>query len=186
VTGDLSPALQDLESVVPVADLTASLPGCLHRFYDSSPISPSGRYVAVTRIPDERRLPVPGERADVVLIDLESGSARTVAQTACWDTQLGSQVQWGASDRELLFNTLDDSAWRAMCVVHDPMTRSERTLDGAVYHARSDGVRIASPSLHRIGFTQAGYGFALPQQGMQPNVRAPDDDGIFVTDVAGG
>ncbi len=176
----------DLDSIVPVTEVTTGLPGCTHRFYDTSPVSPSGRYVAVTRLADERRLPVPGEGADVVLVDLESGSTRTVAQTTCWDTQLGAQVQWGASDRELLFNRLDDGAWRARAVVCDPETGAERMLDGALYHASTDGTRIASPSLHRIGFTQLGYGFALPQQVMEPNVGAPDDDGIFVSEVAGG
>jgi hypothetical protein len=177
---------EQLESLVPIRELTTEMPGCIHRFYDSSPISPSGRYVALTRIQDETRGPVPGEAADVVLVDLETGTLRMVAQTACWDTQLGAQVQWGAGDHELLFNTLDDAVWEARAVVLDPQSGSQRRLDGAVYHASPDGSRIASPALHRIGFTQLGYGLSLPQQVLQPNIGAPEDDGVFVTSVETG
>ena len=177
---------RELESVLPVRELTTELPGCIHRFYDSSPVSPSGRYVALTRLPHEDRVPVPGEEAQIVLVDLIEGSTRPVASSACWDTQLGAQVQWGVTDRELLFNELDERRWQARAVVLDPETGTLRRLDGALYHADGNGTRIASPALHRIGFTQLGYGFALPQQVLQPNAGAPDDDGLFVTSLETG
>lgn len=46
----------------------------LHRFFDTSPISPSGRYLALFRLPYENRAPVPGDAGDVVLVDLKTGS----------------------------------------------------------------------------------------------------------------
>ena len=45
------PAYTGFEPRVPVHCVTPGLPGCIHRFYDSSPFSPSGRYLAVTRFP---------------------------------------------------------------------------------------------------------------------------------------
>ncbi len=48
---------------VPVFNLTPDLPGCFHRFFDTSPISPGGRYAAFLRMPDETRRNRPGEKA---------------------------------------------------------------------------------------------------------------------------
>lgn len=91
---------------VPVWCITPTgLTGCIHRFFDSSPISPSGRYVALTRLPDETRPPCSGEEAEVVLVDLLTGEADVVARTRGFDTQLGAQAQWGRTDEELYGTT---------------------------------------------------------------------------------
>ena len=42
----------------------------LHTFFDVPPISPSGRYLAVTRLPFQHRGPYPGDTAEVCVIDL--------------------------------------------------------------------------------------------------------------------
>ena len=87
--------------------LTPGNTGYIHRYYDSSPFSPSGRYVAVTRLPFEDHQPQRGEVAEIAVIDLATGDTRTVAETRGWDVQLGAQLQWGADDRTLLFNDLE-------------------------------------------------------------------------------
>jgi hypothetical protein len=89
--------------------VTPELRGSIHRFYDTSPFSPSGRLLAVTRFPFEDRRPKPGDTAEIVIIDLESGEHRVVAETCGWDTQLGAQAQWGADDSSLFFNDLSPS-----------------------------------------------------------------------------
>lgn len=44
----------------------------IHRFFDSSPVSPSGRYAALFRFPQESRSPQPGEEGSVILVDLQT------------------------------------------------------------------------------------------------------------------
>src|SRR5210317_1814350 len=92
------PKYTDYEPVVPVYCVTPELSGTVHRFFDTSPFSPSGRYIALTRFPFEDRLPIPGDKAEVLLVDLTTGEQHLVAETRGWDTQLGAQVQWGADD----------------------------------------------------------------------------------------
>merc|ERR1711965_378683 len=81
-----------------------------HRFFDSSAISPSGRYVCATRTRREGPADVtPGDVAEVVVYDLQKKRKDRFPvvyrrPTAAWDAQLGAQVQWGASDDELYFN----------------------------------------------------------------------------------
>jgi len=47
------PAYTDFAPRVPVYCVTPGGTGYIHRYYDSSPFSPSGRYFAVTRLPFE-------------------------------------------------------------------------------------------------------------------------------------
>jgi hypothetical protein len=171
---------------VPVNRVTPERSGMIHRFHDTSPFSPSGRYLALTRLAAEDRLPVPGDVAGIVVVDLESGDVRTVAETRGADTQLGAHVQWGADDHSLYFNDVDTSAWRPFGVRLDPTTGERRALAGTVYSVSSDGTKAASPCLLRTARTQAGYGVIVPPGHVPRNVGAPDDDGLYVTDTATG
>src|SRR5690606_512565 len=139
-----------------------------------------------TRFPFEDRYPAPGDRAEIVVVDLEAGSEAVVATTAAWDTQLGAQVQWGGNDSELCYNDLDQSAWRPRGVIHDPVSGSVRTVDGPIYHVSADGSKAASPNLTRYRHTQLGYGVVTPEHAGTPNVGAADDDGLYVTDLRTG
>jgi Tol biopolymer transport system component len=157
-----------------------------HRFFDTSPISPSGRYVALTRIPHEDRLPRPGDVAQIVLVDLETAEERVVAETRGWDTQLGAQAQWGKDDTQLFFNDVDTATWTAFGIVMDPLAGTFRRMQGTVYMVSRDGRWAASPCLLRTSRTQAGYGIIVPAERVPLNKGAADDDGLYLNDVATG
>ena len=116
------PAYTDFAPRVPVHCVTPGGTGYIHRYYDSSPFSPSGRYFAVTRLPFEDRLPKPGDVAEIAIVDLQTGELRTIAETRGWDVQLGAQLQWGADDRTLLYNGLETRDWMPYGVRRDPQT----------------------------------------------------------------
>ena len=171
---------------VPVWCVTPNEGRVFHRFFDTSPISPSGRYLAATRLPAEDRTPEPGDAAQVVLVDLETGEERAVAESRGWDTQLGAQAQWGADDTQLFFNDMDTDAWRPFGVRLDPSTGERRELDGTVYMASPDGRWAASPCLLRTARTQPGYGVVAPLEAVPVNAGAPEDDGLYLTDTETG
>lgn len=173
---------------VSIRELTPPDRPAIHRFYDTSPISPSGRYVAVTRMPTDTRPPEPGEVAYVDLVDLEDGSIVPVAQTRAWDMQLGAQVQWGATDRDLLFNDMvfEQGVPVPAGVRLDPFSGQTQRLAGTVYMAHPAGTHVASPCLRRIGLTQPGYGVAIHPSHLPHLDPVADDDGVFVTDLATG
>jgi hypothetical protein len=160
--------------------------GYIHRFYDSSPFSPSGRYVALTRLPFEDHAPRPGDVAEIVTVDLASGEMRTVAETRGWDVQLGAQLQWGADDGTLLYNDVDLRDWQPFGVWLDPLTGEKRRLGGTVYAVSADGRWTASPCLRRTAVTQRGYGVVVPRERIPENRGAPPDDGIYLTEVSSG
>jgi hypothetical protein len=173
---------------VPVVCATPGHPGCLHRFFDTSPISPSGRYLALTHLRAEDRLPAPGDSCGIVVVDLVNGTHHLVAESRAFGTQLGAQVQWGHTDRELYFNDIDSAGrgWRPYGVRLDPLSGSRCDLGGPVYMVSPDGRAAASPCLLRTGVTQYGYGVVAPLDAVPWNVGAADDDGIWITDTAAG
>lgn len=180
------PAYTDFAPRVPVHCVTPGDSGYIHRYYDSSPFSPSGRYMAVTRLPFEDRRPKPGEIAEIAVIDLVTGELRTVAETRGWDVQLGAHTQWGADDRTLLFNDLEVRDWMPYGVRLDLQTGESRRLGGTIYSVSPDGRWAASPCLRRMAVTQQGYGVVVPRQYIPENRGASADDGIWITDLQSG
>ncbi|MDD5349794.1 MAG: hypothetical protein PHQ12_06250 [Chthoniobacteraceae bacterium] len=180
------PRYEQFDPQVPVWCVTPNEPGCLHRFFDTSPISPSGRYLAVFQFPFEDRRPLPGEAGRVRVIDLETGENRAVAETCGWETQMGANINWGASDHELYFNDVDTGTWAPFAWKLDPLTGARQRMEGTVYHASPDGRWLISSNLAATGKTQPGYGVVVPREKVRTNVGAVDDDGFFLTDTATG
>ena len=76
----------------------------LHTFYDVNPWSPSQRYFACTKFPFQDREPDHRDEAQVCVIDMTDRTLTEVHSTSAWNFQLGSNVQWGSTDRHLYFN----------------------------------------------------------------------------------
>jgi hypothetical protein len=182
----LFPRYTEFDPKVPVWCVTPDVDHCIHRFHLSSPVSPSGRYLGLTSLPREDRPPEPGDAAGIVLVDLETGEQKVIAETIGWDTQLGAQVQWGATDEELFFNDVDPTTWMPFGVKMNPATGAKQKLDGTVYSISPDGKWAASTCLRRIGATQAGYGVIVPKETVPVNKGVVDDDGVYVTNTQTG
>lgn len=182
------PRYRQFDPQVPVWCVTPEQTGCFHRFFDTSPISPSGRYLAATRLADESRMPAPDQTAELVVIDLSDGSAAVIAKSGCFDAQLGVQAQWGASDDDLFFNDLDWSSGKPEPhAVRYRMSDGGRTdLEGPVYMVSPDGRTLASPCLLRTALTQPGYGAVVLPTQIPYNNGASETDGIYLTDVETG
>ena len=163
-----------------------------HRFFDSSAISPSGRYVCATRTRREGPADVtPGDVAEVVVYDLQKKREDRFPvvyrrPTAAWDAQLGAQVQWGASDDDLYFNdvvgTRSDGAPIVRGVRSDWQRGRETRLPTPVYHVTRDGALAAAPrDLAALRMTQDGYGVvATPAQLRHLETQK---DGVHVLDL---
>jgi Tol biopolymer transport system component len=138
------------------------------------------------RFLSEDRMPAPGDAGDIVVVDLATGEQNVVAKTRGWDTQMGAQVQWGATDAELFFNDMDPNAWGPFGVKFNPLTGDRFEMDATVYMVSRDGKQALSPCLLRTGATQAGYGVIAPGDHVPTNQGAVDDDGIYITDTTTG
>ncbi|MBD3243376.1 MAG: hypothetical protein GF331_22490 [Chitinivibrionales bacterium] len=180
------PRYNEFDPRVPVWCVTPERTGCMHRFFDTSPISPSGRYLAVLQFPQEQRRPAPGEQAQVVLVDLERDEDRVVATTHGWEGQMGANINWGGSDEELFFNDVDTASWTPFAWRLNVSTGEKVRLAGTVYHASPDGRWLVSANTATMRRTQPGYGVMIPEERMRWNVGLADDDGFYLTDAQSG
>jgi len=158
----------------------------IHRFHDTSPISPSGRYLALFRIPFEDHYPVAGDYGEVVLVDLQTGKDKVITKSFGWEMQVGANVQWGASDEELFFSQVDTTRWEAFTVCYNPLTGESRKIDGWMFMVSADGKKLVSHNLLNSFYAQSGYGVIVPEKFRTRNHGLVDNDGIFVTDIERG
>jgi len=180
------PRYQDYSPKVPVWCITPNRGGCIHRFFDTSPVSPSGRYVALFQMPFEDRQPSPGDAGSVVVVDLETGTDHVVAETCGWEPQMGANINWGATDHQLFFNDVDTANWRPFAWKLDPLTGERQRMDGTVYHASPDGRWLVSANMTTMRKTQPGYGVRVPDETVRWNVGPAEDDGFYLTDTSTG
>lgn len=158
----------------------------IHRFHDTSPISPSGKYLALFRIPFEDHYPVAGDFGEVVLVDLTTGKEEVVEKSFGWEMQVGANVQWGGSDEELFYTQVDTTNWESFTVQYNPLTRKSKRINGWMFMASADGKKLVSHNLVNSIYAQSGYGVIIPEKYRQRHHGLTDKDGIFVTDVASG
>lgn len=177
--------LTRIDSLVPVHLISRAGRPSTHRFYDTSPISPSGRYLAYLELPFDNRSPAPDDEATVILADLESGVRRELGNTTAWDTQVGAHVQWGSTDSELYFNVRNIEG-NTHALRTNIFTGLTQQLDGPIYMVSSDGRFGLAPNINKLGLVQRGYGVRVWDQNHYRHIGAPDDDGLFSVDTATG
>lgn len=78
----------------------------IHRFFDSSPTSPSNRLIATTSFPVVGSPTNAAHLATIRVTNFATGKTDVIAKTAAWDSQVGAQVQWGASNNDLFYNNI--------------------------------------------------------------------------------
>lgn len=157
--------------------------GCIHRFFDTSPISPSGKYIALFRFPDEIHSPRPGSLGEVFIQDVESGEVVFSIPSCGWEMQLGANVQWGKSDEELFYNDVDTTTWQAYAVRLNFKTGEKMRCEGTVFMVSPDGNELLSYDLCKSRLAQVGYGVIVPDSVVRRNVGPVADDGVYVTDL---
>ncbi len=158
----------------------------IHRFFDTSPMSPSGKYLALFRLPYENKSPLPGDAGEVILVNRKTGKEKVVALTRGWEVQTGANVQWGATDKELFFNDVDTLTWKAYAVKINPLTGELQKMGGTVFMVSPDGKKLASHNLLSSRFAQVGYGVMVPDKFAGRNIGPVGSDGVYITTVSTG
>ena len=180
------PAREAGAARLPATVVTPIGQACMHTFFDVRPLSPSGRYLAVTRLPFEHRAPAPGDIAEVCVVDLEARTLTPVHRTGGWALQLGANLQWHpTSDRFLYTNDLVNG--RGVGVRIDLEAGEARTYAAPFYAIDPGGEAMFGPALDLLNRTQAGYGVPEPFLGRRPLCPgASANEGLWRTDLETG
>jgi len=173
---------RDTVTPCPIYSITPDDGYYLHTFYDVCPWSPSQRYFVCTKFPFQDREPDYRDEAQICVIDMKDRTLTEVHSTSAWGFQLGSNVQWGSTDRHLYFN--DRIHGEVVCVRLDLETGKAEPLAGQMYHIAPDESAIVSFPLDLINQTQAGYGYTVePGRIRTLGPGAAEDEGIWRTDL---
>ena len=173
------------QPLAPVECVTPDDGFYLQTFFDVCPWSPSGRYLAVLKLPFQDRLPTWTDKADVCMIDLKDRTIQTVYTTSAFAMQTGAQVQWGRTDRYLYFNDKSPKAGgRAVAMRLDWQADKAEELAGPIYHIAPDESGIISFDLDLINHVQDGYGCVVePRHKLKLGAGAAKDQGLWHTDL---
>lgn len=130
-------------------------------------------------------MPLAGELAKIGLVDAQTGKFETVATTPAWNLQQGAMLHWHPKypNQEILYN--DEHEGRAVSTVLDLTTGQKRYLSNPISGLDHQGDYALHISYGRTGRLRkvVGYqGLADPN----PNDPHPDNDGVFVMDLATG
>lgn len=158
----------------------------MHSFFDVPPVSPSGRYLLLSKIPFIWRLPVPGDAAELCVVDLYEQTIETIYRSRGWGMQLGINAQWHPKSDDVVFcNDLIDGD--GVAVMIDRSNRQHRVLGGPLYTIDPKGGYVLGPSLTKINHSQDGYGVPVPsRRTLQIAPGLADDDGLWRTDINSG
>ncbi len=172
-------------SGVEVRRVTAGHSGHFFGYYDMPAWDASGRWLLAQRVELDAAIPTAADPAVIGVIDLHDRCRfHPVAQTHAWSWQQGALLHWLPlhGPRTIAFNDVD--AGRFAARVMDVDTGASRVLDRPIAAVSHDQRTALSLNFARLRVRpEVGYpGVADPWAG----VDHPDEDGIYVIDLASG
>jgi len=171
-------------AIVPVTRVTPEDGYYIHTYYDTCPWSPSGRFLATSRLPYQDHNAVFGDTAELCLIDLREQTIETLYRTRVWGFQTGTNANWGGSDRYIYTNDMVEGV--ACCARIDTVTREVRLFAGPQYNVSPDDTYVVGFPLELMDVTQPGYGAPSrdPQHPQSLPPGASKTEGLWRTDLA--
>ena len=158
-----------------------------HHFFGYFGISPwdsTGRYFVCLESAFQDHLPKFGEKAGILLLDLEQGTSKIIAETQGWNFQQGTMLHWlPGSPTKIIFNDCDETHAfsRVLDVITGEGYELPRPING-VAHTKDIGVCVNFTRLRR---NRKVVSLPSADDYSRGGVH-PDDDGIWIMDLHTG
>jgi hypothetical protein len=165
--------------------LTAGSGHFFYGYYDNPAFSQSDRYHLGHRVQFWDRLPESDDIAELGMIDLETREFLPLAETAAWNFQQGTMLQWNpqSPEEEIIFNVREHETYRG--VIMNIRTKERRYLEQPVVNVDPTGRYALSVNFNRMFDFRPGYGYAGIEDAYK-DVNHPAEDGIYLTDLTTG
>lgn len=154
-------------------------------YYGIDPWNQSGSALLCLETDFQDHVPSPDEPAAIGLVDAKTGAFGKITETRAWNFQQGAMLHWDPRDRQhrILFNDRRDG--RIVSVSMDVRSRRRRYLPRAISAVSHDGKHALSLTYGRLRRLRPVVGY---RGSMDPNPRSPnpDNDGVFLMDLATG
>lgn len=173
------------EQICPVRAVTHGPRAHFFGYYDKPPWDASGRYMLALAAEAVDRMPLPGEKARIGVIDLQSHRFERVAETSAWNWQQGCMLQWlpPAADRQIIYNDTRDG--QHVAVILDIHSGRARVLPKPIYNVTRDGRSAVVTSLARLAQARPVVGYAGVSDPWA-DAPHPADDGVYWMNLGDG
>jgi len=154
-------------------------------YYDKSPWSSNGRYMLCMAAEETWSQPAPDAPLDILIVDVESGVTRRIADSRAWNVQQGCMAQWLGPDfnSEVIYNDFREGAYCS--VIYNIDTDRERLLPQPVYAVTNDGTTALTLDFGRLHTFRPGYGYSsLPDSTKE--VKVPEGFCVWRVDLCSG
>jgi len=158
------------------------------------PWNSDGRYIVALETEFQDRMPQANDAADVVLIDTwRDNAVRVIDRSRAWNFQQGTMFYWNPEmpGSQLFFNDRDPRTNQVFTVLYDIDKR--KRLREYRYHGTPFGNSgVAQKGGYFLGLNYGRLARLRPVTGYPDaydwtkDVAAPENDGIFLVDVATG
>lgn len=154
-------------------------------YYDMQPWSGSGRYHLCHKVGFWQRMPTMDDRAEIGMIDMQTGAYTPLDGTTAWNFQQGAMLTWNPSapDDEIIFNVRTERGYQ--CKILNIHTGASRLLDYPLANVAPNGKYGVSINFARMYDFRPGYGY----HGIDDPFGAvshPADDGVYLVDLDTG
>jgi hypothetical protein len=156
-------------------------------YYGINSFSANQRYATVLETDIVDRLPTEDDEATLGLVDLETMEFKPLTTTRAWNFQQGCMAHWLATspDSLIIYNDLREGAF--VSVIMNVHTQEEiKTIPHPVSAVSPDGTKAISINFSRLRITRSDYGYGGEGQDKKEDVQFPEDDGLFLLDLATG
>ena len=155
----------------------------LANYFGINAWSPDFRKLVALETDLNGRLPEVGDACSIGLVDVATGVFEPFAKTACWNFQEAAMAHWLPSG-EILYNDLRGGKF--VTVVRNLASGGERVVPFPTSAVSPDGRTIVSLNYARLRLTRPDYGYPGDGQDAREGVQWPEDDGLWIVDLATG
>ncbi len=131
-------------------------------YYDKSPLDSQGKRALMLRVSSTTKSADSAEKAEILVVDVQTQAAKTVAVTHSWNVQQGCMLQW-LDDERILYNDFREGSY--VSVILTLSTGKEQVLGCPVYAMSEDKTVALSLDFSRLHRLRPGYGYKnLPEK----------------------
>lgn len=151
-------------------------------YYGMSPWNSSETKMVCLESAFQDRLPNPEEKANIGMVDPDSGAFTPISETRAWNLQQGSLLHWNPlnAENEIIYN--DNIEGELTSVILDVKTGNKNQLPRPISAVSNKGSYALSLTYGRLSRLRkvVGYAGAIDPY---PNEAHPKEDGVFLIDL---
>lgn len=156
-------------------------------YYAINAWSADGRYALVLETDIRSGLPTENDVAVLGVVDARDNNRFVpLTETRAWNFQEATMAHWlgTAPQTQFIFNDMVDGKF--VSVIFDMTTKTRRVVPYPVSAVSADGRWAVSINYARLRLTRPDYGYGGDGQDARVDVTWPQDDGLWLVDLATG